>query len=162
MFRGREGAEKTPEYYLEAAPRFRWWQVCHGWLFADHEFELGDQVDHQLAVRTQRVQNGLPPMINFGFAFDQDLTHQHLECLCQRCVWYVALVLVELARGKKPAWWDQHFVQFVNDGRLANAGIPRYQHDFGGTLHHHPVKRREQSVDLALPAVQFFGYQQSV
>src|ERR1700728_781003 len=104
MLRAGESAEETPEHQLETAPRFLRWQFCHGLLFAYEEFDFGYQVDHQLAIRPQRLQKGLPPMVHLGFTFDQDLTHQHLECLCHRCVRYVSLVLVELAGGEKPAW----------------------------------------------------------
>jgi hypothetical protein len=47
-------------------------------LFADDEFESGDQIDRQLAIRSQRVRKGVPPLVNLGLALDQDLTHQHL------------------------------------------------------------------------------------
>ena len=101
-------------------------------------------------------------MVHLGFALDQDLTHQHLECLCQRRVWYVALVLVELACGEKPARRNQHLMQLVHYRRFADTGIPGYQYELGGSLRHHPVERRKQSIDLALPSVQLLGYQQSV
>ena len=158
----REGAEETLEHQLETVPRFLRWQVCHGRLFADDELDFGDEVDHQLAIRPQRLQKGVPPMVHLGFALDQDLTHQRLECLCQRRVRYVALVLVELACGEKPARWNQHFVQLIHHRRFADTGIPGYQHQLGGALRHHPVECRKQSIDLALPPVQLLGYQQSV
>src|SRR5580698_8746706 len=111
MLWASEGAEKTAEYQLETAPGFLRRQFWHGWLFADDEFDLGYEVDHQLAIRPQRLQKGVPPIVHLGFAFHQDLPHQHLECLCHRCVGYVALVLVKLAGGEKPARWDQRLVQ---------------------------------------------------
>src|SRR5580658_6655787 len=97
MLRSGEGTEEPPEHQLETAPRFVWWQFCHGWLFADEEFDFGYEVDHQLAIRPQRLQKGAPPVPHLGFARSQDLTNQHLECLCQRRVGNVALVLVKLA-----------------------------------------------------------------
>ena len=162
MLRASEGAEETPEHQLETAPRFLRWQFCHGWLFADDEFDFGYEVDHQLAIRPQRLQKGVPPMVHLGFALNQDLTHQHLECLCQRRVRYVALVLVELACGEKPARRNQHLVQLVHYRRFADTGISGYQYELGGALRHHPIERRKQSIDLALPAVQLLGYQQPV
>ena len=113
----------------------------------------GIRFDDQLAIRPQRLQKGAPPMVYLGFALDQDLTHQHLECLCQRRVWYVALVLVELACGEKPARWNEHSVQLVHHRRFANTGIPGHQYEFGGTLRHHPVERRKQSFHFTLPSV---------
>src|SRR5271170_2260786 len=148
MLRVSEGAEKTPEYQLETTPRFLRRQFCHGWLFADDEFDFGYDVNDQLAIRPQRLQQGVPPLDYFGFALDQDLTHQHLKCLCQRRVRYVALVLVELACGEKPARWNQHVVQLIHNGRFADAGITRNQHQLDGSLCHNPIERRKQSVDL--------------
>src|SRR5271163_411170 len=162
MLRVSEGAEKTPEYQLETTPRFLRRQFCHGWLFADDEFDFGYEVDHQLAIRPQRLQQGVPPMAHLGFAFNQDLTHQHLECLRQRCVRYVALVLVELSCGEKPARRNQYLVQLVHYRRFADTGIPGYQYQFGAALRHHPIECRKQNIDLALSPVQLFGYQQSV
>src|SRR5579863_3827914 len=120
MLRGRERTQETPEHQLETAPRFLRWQFCHGRLFADDEFDFGDQVDHQLAIRPQRLQKSVPPMVHLGFARNQDLTYERLECPCQRRVWYVALVLVKLACGEEPARWNQHLVQFVHYRRFAD------------------------------------------
>src|SRR5580658_981523 len=128
MLRTGEGAEETPEHQLETGPRFLRWQFCHGWLFADKELNFGYEVDHQLAIRPQRLQKGVPPMIHLGFARNQDLMYQHLECLCQRRVWYVALVLVKLACGENPARRNQDLVQLVHYRRFADTGIPGDQH----------------------------------
>ena len=162
MVRAREGAEETPEHQLETAPRFLRRQFRDGRLFADDEFDFGYEVDHQLAIRPQRLQKRLPPTVHLGFARNQDLPHQHLECLCQRCVRYVSLVLVKLAGSEKPARWDQRLVQFVHYRRLADTGISGYQYQLSGSLRHHPIERREQRIGLALPAVQLLGYQQPI
>src|SRR5580692_936370 len=110
MLRSREDAEEPPKHQLEAISRFLRWQFCHGWLFADDEFDFGYEVDHQLAIRPQCLQKSAPPIVHLGFAFDPDLMHQHLEGLGQRRIWHVALVLIELTRGENPARWDQHLV----------------------------------------------------
>ena len=104
----------------------------------------------------------LPPVLHLGFALNQDLMHQHLERLCQRRVRYVSLVLVELACGEQPARRNQHLVQLIHHRRFADAGIPGDQHQLGGALRHHPVECRKQRIDLALPAVQLLGYQQTI
>ena len=103
MLPAGEGAEETPEHQLKTAPRFLRWQFYHWRLFADDEFDFGYEVDHQLAIRPQRLQKNVPPMVHLSFARNQNLTYQHLECLCQRRVWYVALVLVKLAGGENSA-----------------------------------------------------------
>src|SRR5580693_4091972 len=114
MLRTGEGAEEPPEHQLETSPRVLRWQVCNGWLFPDEELDLGDKVDDQLAVRFHRVQKGVPPLADLLFALDQDLTHQHLEGLSQRRIGYVALVVVELARGEKPTQRNEHLMQLVH------------------------------------------------
>jgi hypothetical protein len=101
-------------------------------------------------------------MVHLSFALNQNLTHQHLECLCQRRVWHIAPVLVELACGEQPARRDQHLVQLVYNRRFPDTGITRYQYEFGGTPRHHAVECAKKSIDLALPPVQLLRYQQSV
>ena len=142
--------------------RFLRWKLCDGRLLPDDELDFGDQVDNQLAIRPQRLQKRMPPAVHLGLALDQDLTHQRLECLCQRRVRYVALVLVELACGEEPARWNQHLVQLVHDRGFADAGIPGHEHELGGALRHDPVERREQRIDFVLPPVKLLGDQQSV
>ena len=75
----------------------------------------GNEVDHKLAVRSHRLQNGAPPLANIRFAFHQNLAYQCLEGLCQGCVWNVALVLVELAGGEEAARRNERLVQLVDD-----------------------------------------------
>src|SRR5580704_7471983 len=127
MLRSRERAQETPEHQLETAPRFLRWQFCHAWLFADDEFDFGYEIDHQLAIRPQRLQKGVPPMVHLGFTLGEDLTHQRLECLRQGSVWYVPLVLVEFACGEKPARRNQHLMQLIHYRRFADTGITGYQ-----------------------------------
>src|SRR5580704_7795550 len=137
MLRSRKGSEETPKHQLETAPRLLRWQFRHGWLFADDEFDFGYEVDYQLAIRPQRVKKGVPPMVHLGFALNQDLTHQQLECLCQRRVWYVALVLVELSSCEQPARRNKHLMQLVHYRGFADTGITGYQYEFGTALRHH-------------------------
>src|SRR5580658_1082086 len=153
MLRAGESAEETSEYQLGPAPRFLRWQFCHRGLFADDELDFGNEVDDQLAVRSQRLQKRDAPMGHLGFAFDQDLPHQHLESLSEGRVGYVALSLVKLARGEEPARLDQHLVQLVDNGGFADAGVTRNKHQFGGSLRHHPIERRKQSSNFALSSV---------
>jgi hypothetical protein len=53
-------------------------------------------------------------------------------------------------------------VQLVHHRGLADAGISGDQHEFGGAVRHDPVEGSEQSVDLALPAVELLRDQQPV
>ena len=101
-------------------------------------------------------------MAHLGFTLDEDLTDQGLEGLCQSRVRDVAFVLVELAGREEAARRNKRLVQLVYHRRFADAGITGYEHQLGGTLGHHPIERRKQSIDLALPPVQLLWDQQSV
>src|SRR5580692_13002485 len=123
MLRTGEGAKETPEDQMETTPRFLRWQFCHGRLFADDEPHFGNEVDDQLAICPQRLLKGLPPMVHLSFVRYQDLTHQRLECLCQRRIGHVAFVLVKLACGENSARRDQRLMQLVHYGRFADSRV---------------------------------------
>ena len=55
VFLAREHAEEPPENPLEAVLRVLRRQIRDRRLGADHELQLGDKVDHVLAVRAQRL-----------------------------------------------------------------------------------------------------------
>jgi hypothetical protein len=57
---------------------------------------------------------------------------------------------------------NENLVQFVHHGRFTHAGITGYEHEFRAAVAHNPIKGRHQSVDFALPAVQFLWDQQSI
>src|ERR1700733_8477258 len=101
-------------------------------------------------------------MTHLRFALDEDLTDQRLESLCQRRIWDVALVLIELAGREEAARRNKHLVQLVHHGGFADAGKTGYEHELWRTLGHYPGERRKQSIDLALPPVQLLWDQQSV
>ena len=90
--------------------------------------ELRDQVDHELAVRAQRLQQRAAPAAQLRLALAEQLPDEALERLRQRRIGDVALVLVELAGGEEAARRHQHLVQLVDDRGLADAGIARHQH----------------------------------
>jgi hypothetical protein len=33
---------------------------CHGWLFADHEFDFRYEIDYHLSIDTRRLKRGVP------------------------------------------------------------------------------------------------------
>ncbi len=113
VLRPGERAKETPEHHVEAVLRILWRQVWNGWLFPDDELHLGDEADDHLAVRADRVCQDRTPLVHFRFVLDENLTDQGPEGLCQRRIRDVALVLIELACGEKPAWRDKHLVQLV-------------------------------------------------
>ena len=162
VLRPGERAEEPPEHQLEAVLRILRRQVWNGRLFPDDELHLRDEIDDELAIRTQCFLKSVPPMAHLRFTLDEDLTDQGLESLCQSRVRDVALVLVELAGREEAARRNQRLVQLVHHGGFADAGITGYEHELGGTLGHDPVEGRKQSIDLALPPVQLLWDQQSV
>ncbi len=51
----REHPEEAPENHLEAVLRVPRRQVCDRWLFPNHELQLRNEVDNELAIRTERL-----------------------------------------------------------------------------------------------------------
>ena len=97
-----------------------------------------------------------------GFALAQKRADQALKGLSQGRIGDVALVLVELARGEEPARRHQHFVQLIDDGGLADAGISGDQHQLRRAAVDDAVEGGEQGLDLARSPVQLLGDQQPV
>src|ERR1700675_4320931 len=74
MFWPGECSEETPEHQLETVLRILRRHVRNGRLFANDEFQLWDEIDDELAIRTQCFLKNVPPMAHLRFAFDEDLT----------------------------------------------------------------------------------------
>ena len=157
-----ECPDELSEHQLETVPRVLWRQIGNRRLFPDDELHLRDEIDHELAIRTQCFLKNVPPLAHLRFTLDEDLTDQSLEGLCQGRVGDVALVLVEFAGCEEPARRNKHLVQLIHHGRFADTGITRDQHQFRCAVGHDPVESRQQSVDLAFPPVQLFRDQQTV
>ena len=162
MFLAREHAEEAPENHLEAVLRILWRQIGDRRLFPDHEFQLGDEVDDQAAIRAQGLPQRASPLAELDLAFAQDMANQTLERLRQGGVRNVALVLIELARREQAARRNERLVQLIDHRRLANAGIAGDQHEFCRAIRHDAVEGCEQRVNLALPPVQPLRDQQTV
>src|SRR6266478_46834 len=78
VLRPGERAEEPPEHQLETVLRILRRQVWNGRLFPNNELQLGDEVDDELAIRTQSLLKRVPPLVHFRFALDEDLTDQGL------------------------------------------------------------------------------------
>ena len=130
MLRARKDADEPPQHRLEAALRILRWQIGDRRLFADDEFQLGDEVHDQQPVRAQRLAKRLPPALELRLALAQNLPDQTLKGLRQRGVRDVALVLIELAGGEEAARRDQHLVQFIHHRGFADAGISGDENEF--------------------------------
>src|SRR5258708_4456363 len=154
VFLPREHADESPKHHLEAFLRLHWGQVRNRRLLSDDELEFRDEIDDERAVRAQcLLKRGLPSG-KLGLALSQYRTDEILKGLRQGGIWNVALILVELAGGEKATRWDEHLMQLVHYGGLANAGISGHQHEFRGAVGHHTIVGRYQHTDLLLTAVQ--------
>ena len=122
MLLAREHAEEASENHLETVLRILWRQICDRRLFADHQFQFGDEIDDEPAVRAQGLPQGASPLLELRLALTQDMANQTLEGLRQGRVRDVALVLVEFARRKQAARRDKRLVQLVDHRGLADAG----------------------------------------
>src|ERR1700733_6711896 len=103
VFLAREHREEAPEDHLEPVLRVLRRQLRSGWLFSDHEFQLGHEIHHELTVRAQRIGQGVPPAAKLCFTLAEERADQALEGLAQSRVWDVALVLIELAGREQAA-----------------------------------------------------------
>ena len=157
-----EDSEKPSEHELEAALRVLWRQFRDHGLVADDDLQVGDEIHHELAVRSERLMERLSPATQFVVAFGQERTDQALKGLREGRVRNVAFVLVELARRKQGARRNECLVQLVHDGRFADPGIARDEHELGRTAVDDAIERGKQGLDVACPSVQLLRDQQPV
>jgi hypothetical protein len=81
VFLARKHPNKAPENHLEAVLRILRRQVRDGRLCSDNELQLGDKIDDQLAVRTQRLLESVPPPAERCLALAQKRADEALEGL---------------------------------------------------------------------------------
>src|SRR5205807_3530164 len=115
VLRACKHAEKTPEDQLEATLPFLLRELRNRRLLADDEGQLRDEIDHELAVRSKRIEQGGAPLAHLRVALAEDLSDEALEGLRQRRIRNIALVLVELSRCEQAARRNQHLVKLVDD-----------------------------------------------
>src|SRR5258706_15916452 len=114
MLLARERSEEAPEHHLEPVLRVLRRQVRDRWLFSNHEFQLGNEVDHELTIRAQRLAQRVPPPAKLLVALAQERADKALEGLAQSGVRDVALVLVELAGREQATRRYERPVQLVH------------------------------------------------
>src|SRR5262245_36836391 len=153
MLRTREDADQTADGRLKAGLRIRRRDIRYRWLLADHELQLGHQVEEQRAVRAERVTQPLPPCGELGLRLREKLPDQALESLSQRRIRHVALQLIELARREQAAWRNEHSVQLVDDRGLSDTGVATDEHKLRPGTRDGGVEGRKQGVDLSLAPV---------
>src|SRR5271168_1722416 len=154
MFLAREHAEEAPENHLEAVLRVLWRQIRNRRLHSDQEFQLGNEVDDETAIRAQRPLQGASPRVKLRLALAQDMADQTLKRLREGGVGNIAFVLVELAGREQTALRNERLVQLIDHRRLANAGIAGDKREFRFAARDDAVEGGKQSVDLATSAVQ--------
>src|SRR5215469_4417303 len=96
MFRPGEDVYEPPEHHLKTTLGLLWRKLRDGRLLSDDQLELGNQVNNELSIGTQRPPKGTAPAAQFSIAFGQKRTDQALKRLRQRRIRDVALVPVEL------------------------------------------------------------------
>src|SRR5262249_8990379 len=148
-----EDPQKPSEHELEAALRVLWRQFRDHGLVADNDLQVGDEIHHELAVRSERLMERMSPATQFVVALGQERTDQALKGRRGGGVRIVGFVRVELARRKQGARWNEYLVQLVHDGRLADPGIARDEHELGCTAVDDAIERGKQSLDVACPSV---------
>ena len=152
MLGSREDADEPPKHQLKTSLRFLRRQLGDRWLFTDDVLQFRDEIDDQLPVRLQRLTKRVTPFAQVVFVLAEERPDQALECLRQRGIRDVALVLVELARCKQAARRDERLVELVHDRRLADAGVSGDQHQLRPAARDDAIERGEQGVDLTRPA----------
>src|SRR6185369_16552651 len=110
----------------------------------------------------ERLEKRGAPGRQVGLALHQKAPGEALECLSERRIGDVALVLIELARCKQASRWNEHPVQLVYDGGFSNAGISGNEHQLRSAALDDAVERGEQLLDLAVSPVEFLGNQKPV
>ncbi len=124
MLLAREHRDELPKHHAEPVLRFGRGQRRYGRLLADDQLYLGQHIDDELAVDTDRRLNPLAPAGDACFAFGQQLRHQFAKRLGQCGVGNVTLVLIELAGNEIAVPCDDRLAQCIDQRRLADSGVP--------------------------------------
>src|SRR6185312_1876738 len=152
MLRSGEHSEKAPKNHLKAPLHLLRRQLGDRVLFTNDEFQLRDEVQHELAIGTQRVTERLMPVVELHVALRQQRTYQALKGLCHDGIGNISLVLIELTPCKQAAPCYQHWLQLVDDRGFADAGIPRDKDQFRNATLDDVVEGGKQGFDFPFPS----------
>jgi hypothetical protein len=97
MFLARKYTEKGPEHREEPVFRILGGKLRHGRLLADYQFQFGNEIDQELAVRTDRLAERVAPARDLRLIAAENLADQGLKGLRESRIGDVTLVLVEFA-----------------------------------------------------------------
>src|SRR5262245_47027714 len=104
----------------------------------------------------------IAPLVQFLFVLTQKWSDQALKGLREGGIRDIALVLVELARGKQATRGNQRLVQLIDDGGFSDSGIAGNQHQRRPAAGDDTIKRREEGLDLARSPVQLLRSYESI
>src|SRR5882757_7486737 len=128
VLRASEHSKEPPEYQLEPFLRVLRRQLRYRRLFPNHVLQLGDEIDHELTIRAERLTQSIPPLAKLGLALAEERADKTLKGLAEGGVGDVALVLVELAGREQATRRDERLVQLAYYRRLTDTGIAGYEH----------------------------------
>src|SRR5215831_5532145 len=148
MLRPGEDADEAPKHLLEAPLRVLRRKLEDRWLVSDDELQLGDDVDHEPSVWAQRFQQGASPTPQLGVALAEQRPDEAVKRLKERRIRDVALVLIELARGEEPAWWNKHPMELVDNRGFPDAGIAGDHHQLRRAALDDAIEGGHQGLDL--------------
>src|SRR4051812_28109959 len=157
MLRSCEDADEAAKHKLKSSLRFRWRELRDRRLFTNDVLQLGDEIDDQPPVRLQRFTKRVAPHMQVVVVLVEERPDEALEGLRQRRIRDVALVLVELARCKQAARWDERLVELVHHRGLADTRVSGNEHELWPPASDDAIERREQRVELVVTSVQLLG-----
>ncbi len=148
-----EDADEAVEREREAVLRLGGGQRGHRLRGADHQRDLGDEIDEDLADPSQRREEPRLPARQHVGGLREDLPHEVAERVRDGLVGRAAAALVELPRDEEAAPRGHAALHLADERRLADARVADHQRE----LCHAPVRARERRLelrDLNLAAVE--------
>ena len=149
-----EHTDQPAKGHLKAGLRVRRRDVWNRRLLADHELQLGNQVEEQRGVRAERVTQLLPPLgeLGFGLARAADGSGfgrpgpawrtEHRASADRTC-----------PTANKPRGGTSALCSSPTTDGLADAGVAADEHQLRRAARDGGVERGEQGLDLALAPV---------
>src|SRR5438093_11733606 len=123
MFQPREHADEPPEHQLKTPSRVLGKEIRNRRLVSDDQLQFRDEIDHEPSVRAEHLEKRGAPGRQVGLALRQKAPGEALESLSERRIGDVAFVLVELPGCEKATRRNKWFMEFIDDGGLADPGL---------------------------------------
>src|SRR5689334_4973357 len=97
MPRAGKDADEAPQGQLKTPLRVLRRKLRDRRLVSDDQLQIRNEVDYQPSVRAECLDELSAPTAHLGVALAEKRLHEAAECLHQRAIGNVALVLIELA-----------------------------------------------------------------